>query len=376
MIYIEGNPFAYCPELTDIYYGGTENKWYVAAADIAWENNVLLNVTLHFAVTGLSKDNPVKEAGKDEVEAAILFNDGNTAPIIYIKGTSASISEEGLESVKEFNTPIILQTDNYSLTIRPEDIKTASDFSVVVKSADNTDNIGQWTDSSALMIIPEQPSKGDFGMTVRLTVPESSLPFNVNSSPYLYHVDDSNNIEDYSNYLSYGEGAVSVTLSHASKYFITPVKVNGANPDPNPVPSATDSLGFVIPNVTTAVNTTVPATNTSNSGNSEFSIEFEAETEQTTVTAAESTPVEAQTTSNASTTTPPPESNVSINTTYPETTTTANTSPIGNTSGNSIKDDKPLNTGERSISLSPIMLISAAAVFGGTFLSVKKNKDK
>ena len=215
-------------------------------------------------------------------------------------------------------------------------------------------------------------------MTVRLTVPESSFPFNVNSSPYLYHIDDSNNIEDYSSYLSYGEGAVSVTLSHASKYFIVPVKVNGANPDPNPnpVPSATDSLGFVIPNVTTAVNTTVPANNTSNSGNSEFSIEFEAETEQTTVTASESTPVEAQTTSNASTTTPPPESDISINTTHLETTTDVNTSPIGNTSGNSIKDDKPLNTGDRSISLSPIMLISAAAVFGGTFLSIKKNKDK
>ncbi|MBD5104863.1 MAG: leucine-rich repeat protein, partial [Ruminococcaceae bacterium] len=480
---IEGNPFAACPDLTDIYYGGTENKWYIAASGIPFEDDPLPNVTFHFGVSdGLSEDHPVKEAGKETVETAIKFNTGEGAPVIYIEGNQAVISEEGLAVIKALNTPVILQMKNYSLKINPDDIKTPSDFSILVKTADSSDNIEQWADpANSLMIIPQKPAEGDFGMTVEINLSEDILPFSVDSAPYFYHIDGNDNIEDYSSAVSCDKDSkvISVSLSHASKYLLTAsavdlgedtsggsesteptvpteptnpteppeptvpteptnpteppeptvpteptnptesseptvpteptnptesseptVPTDPTNPsdtsepadstDPtNPtepsVPTTTRTpIKFVVPETTTSVITadtflenTAAATINSSNG-SAFSVEFESEeTAEATVTAEEAQPVTIVTSSAASTTVPPDEAEVSLDTTNSSTGNSgvAN-APIGNVGADEAQEEKNLNTGDSSVSLTPLMIISAAVVFNGTALFGKKKEDK
>lgn len=175
--------------------------------------------------TGLSPADPTDTVTGDMISAA-LKGDG----IVYIT-SDAVLKEDAVGEIAKSGKPVTSVCNSYSITIDPAMIKTvkAIDLSMNVGVSLSLVKVdGVEVPVGAIVIAPAQ--KGDFGMTLEVTIDASNAKQLNAKNTSLYYIDDFGNVTKLDSDIKVNaDGSISVFLSHASKYVVSDVDIRPVN---------------------------------------------------------------------------------------------------------------------------------------------------
>lgn len=169
----------------------------------------------------------ISEITEDIIKAVISdASEGDTVSLKIIDD-NALLTSDAIKLISDsdvnvsfiLNNGVRVKVDASSITA---DAKNSGfDLSIIVRDALTSDGANNLAVSDKdLAIIPAQ--KGNFGMTLTVTIPSSMIKFDTSGKMWLYYIDDNDSYEDYSKYLSRNsDGSVNVVLTHASNYLLT-----------------------------------------------------------------------------------------------------------------------------------------------------------
>ena len=121
---------------------------------------------------GSTADEPVKVVTDDTVKEALKADE----PVIYIESEKATVKEDAIGEIAKSDKPVTFVSEDCSITIDPalitevKAINLAMDISVDTSLAENS---GIEMPANAITLIPAQ--KGDFGMTLSVTIPAANV---------------------------------------------------------------------------------------------------------------------------------------------------------------------------------------------------------
>lgn len=175
-------------------------------------------------------DKPVETVTEETVAnaiAAVIADDEAEEVVIYVAKDEAAISEAAIGEIAKNDVVVTLASENCTVTIDPalitevKDIDLAMDISVVADEAISEIVSGDVAvPAKALVIAPAQ--KGDFGMTVTVTIPAATVEEFDSENLFCYYISDDGEIEDLSDDLVLNDdGSISLAISHASQYVVT-----------------------------------------------------------------------------------------------------------------------------------------------------------
>lgn len=182
------------------------------------------------------KDEGASVAGESAVEEAI--KNGGEVEISVDDNGDATVLEAAIGAIAQGDKPVTFDVDtdegvDYSITIDPAsitEVKAINLAMVINVELNSTDVEGVDVPSGAIMIYPAQ--KGDFGMTLNVTIPASALKgINVENCQ-VYYVGDDNEISLVEDAITVNnDGSITVSISHASYYVVTDVDLEKAVDD-------------------------------------------------------------------------------------------------------------------------------------------------
>lgn len=174
---------------------------------------------------------PAVEVAKADVTAAITAATGDVVEISTTAG--AKVDADVIAEIKGQTKPVAFKNDAYTVTIDPTKITDdakAIDLSMgVTPVAEETKLANDVTvPEGAVMVVPA--AKGEFGMTVEVTVPAKGID---KTKAKLYYVADDGKVTEVKDALKFeGDNAV-ITISHASSYVISEEAVKGKEGSPD-----------------------------------------------------------------------------------------------------------------------------------------------
>lgn len=165
---------------------------------------------------GTTPENPTKVVTDDTIKE-VLKSDN---PTVYIDSDKATVKEDAIGEIAKGDKPVTFEADEYSVTIDPADIEEVKPINLAmdieVVEEDTYDDV----EGSAIMITPAQ--KGDFGMTVTVTIPAETVKKLNTKSLFVYYVSDDGEMTLLEDVVTVNaDGSISVSISHASSYIIT-----------------------------------------------------------------------------------------------------------------------------------------------------------
>ena len=166
---------------------------------------------------------------------------------------SVTVQESAISEIANGDVVVTVAVEssagmNYSVTIDPalvteaKAINLAMDITVGAEQGTTTTS-GVEVPQGAIVIAPAQ--KGDFGMTLQIELPAEAVSGieDINAAE-LYYIDDDGNIELVPNGLVINaDGSVTISISHASEYVISDVKLIDTESDVQAGSDDNNSLG-------------------------------------------------------------------------------------------------------------------------------------
>ena len=177
-----------------------------------------------------SVEKPVETVTEETVAnaiAAVIADEEADEVVIYVAKEEAAISEAAIGEIAKNDVVVTLSAENCTVTIDPalitevKDIDLAMDISIVADEAISEIVSKDVTvPAKALVIAPAQ--KGDFGMTVTVTIPAATVEEFDSDNLFCYYISDDGEIEDLTDDLVLNDdGSISLAISHASQYVVT-----------------------------------------------------------------------------------------------------------------------------------------------------------
>lgn len=173
-----------------------------------------------------SEKNPADVVTEDVVADAI-----ENGGVVYVTD-DATVSEAAIGAIADADEPVSFVTDTCTITIDPATITEvgAIDLTMAIDVAGSADVNGVDVPKSAIVIAPAQ--KGEFGMTVVVTIPAATVSDLDTDNLYFYYISDDGEVTDLSEDITVNnDGSVSVSISHASEYVITDEEIEVASDD-------------------------------------------------------------------------------------------------------------------------------------------------
>lgn len=176
---------------------------------------------------GTTVDAPA-EIVTDDVITEAIKNDA----VVYIT-SDAVVKEDAIGAIAKSDVPVTFEADDYSITIDPALIEEvgAIDLSMDIAVSDSEVEVdGVVVPAGAIVIAPAQ--KGEFGMTLKVTISASTVEDLDTDNLSLYYIDDDGNVTKLDSDIEVNaDGSVSVSLSHASKYVVSDVDLTADEDD-------------------------------------------------------------------------------------------------------------------------------------------------
>lgn len=173
-------------------------------------------------VAGSTEDTAVTVV-TDSVIADIVADAEDGKATVYADAADVTITEAAIGEIAKSEVVVTITTDEYEIEIDPsliEEVKEIDLTMVITVAEDETDVDDVTVPANAIVIAPAQ--KGEFGMTVKVTIPAASVEGLDTDNLKLYYISDDGKVELIdSNVAVNADGSVSVSISHASKYVIT-----------------------------------------------------------------------------------------------------------------------------------------------------------
>lgn len=164
-------------------------------------------------------ETPVSVVTDDTVKGALKADE----PVVYIEAEKASVKEDAIGEIAKSDKPVTFEAEEYAVTIDPalisevKAINLAMDISVDTSLAEDS---GIEMPENAITLIPAQ--KGDFGMTLSVTIPAAKIADLDVDAVKVYYVSDDGEISLIEDAVTVNaDGSISVAISHASGYIIT-----------------------------------------------------------------------------------------------------------------------------------------------------------
>ena len=167
---------------------------------------------------GTTPENPTKVVTDDTIKE-VLKSD---APVVYIDSDKATVKEDAIGAIAKSDKPVTFEADEYAVTIDPADIDEVKAINLAM-DVDVCDE-GDYA-YDAIVITPAQ--KGDFGMTVTVTIPAAKAKNLNTKSLFVYYVSDDGDVTLLEDVVTVNaDGSISVSISHASSYVITDEEIS------------------------------------------------------------------------------------------------------------------------------------------------------
>ena len=167
-------------------------------------------------------ETPVSVVTDDTVKEALKADE----PVIYIEPEKASVKEDAIGEIAKSDKPVTFEAEEYAITIDPalitevKAINLAMDISVGAENSSLAEDSGIEMPENAITLIPAQ--KGDFGMTLSVTIPAAKIADLDVDAVKVYYVSDDGEISLIEDAVTVNaDGSISVAISHASGYIIT-----------------------------------------------------------------------------------------------------------------------------------------------------------
>lgn len=172
--------------------------------------------------TETTPEEPVKVVTEDTVKEALKADE----PVVYIEPEKASVKEDAIGEIAKSDKPVTFEAEEYAITIDPalitevKAINLAMDIAVGGENSSIASDNGIEVPDNAITIIPAQ--KGEFGMTLSVTIPAAKVADLDVESVKVYYVSDDGEITLIEDAVTVNaDGSISVAISHASAYVIT-----------------------------------------------------------------------------------------------------------------------------------------------------------
>lgn len=167
---------------------------------------------------GTTPEKPTNVVTDDTIKE-VLKSD---APVVYIDSDKATVKEDAIGAIAKSDKSVTFEADEYSVTIDPADIDEVKAINLAM-DVDVCDE-GDYA-YDAIVITPAQ--KGDFGMTVTVTIPAAKAKNLNTKSLFVYYVSDDGDVTLLEDVVTVNaDGSISVSISHASSYVITDEEIS------------------------------------------------------------------------------------------------------------------------------------------------------
>ena len=176
-------------------------------------------------------DDTVVVTDSEVADAIADAKDG--AATIEASADEVIVNEAAIGAIAASDVVVTIVTDEYEIEIDPSLIETVKEIDLtmdITVTDDETDVDDVTVPANAIIIAPAQ--SGDFGMTVKVTIPAASVEGLDTDNLKLYYISDDGEVELIdSNVKVNADGSVSVSISHASKYVVTDEDLVSAEDD-------------------------------------------------------------------------------------------------------------------------------------------------
>ena len=160
-------------------------------------------------------EEPVKVVTEDAVKEALKADE----PVVYIEPEEATVKEDAIGEIAKSDKPVTFEAEEYAITIDPALITEVKAINLAMDIAVGAEN-GIDLPANVITIVPAQ--KGDFGMTLSVTIPAAKVADLDVESIMVYYVSDDGEITLIEDAVTVNaDGSISVAISHASAYIIT-----------------------------------------------------------------------------------------------------------------------------------------------------------
>ena len=193
---------------------------------------------------GLVPEKPADVVTADVIAEAVKEDDA----VIFVGNDKAVINEEAIAAIANSDNTVYFTNDNCVITI--EDIETVSEINLAMAIDVVVDEESDYPVNS-IVIAPAQ--KGEFGMTLVVTIPFTVLEDLDAEKAALYYVADDGSITKMPEALTFDElGNAIIRISHASEYVISTVDIstpanNNTTPGESNGNTTNPDTGAVIP---------------------------------------------------------------------------------------------------------------------------------
>lgn len=183
-------------------------------------------------VAGSTADNAVSVV-TDDVISDIIAGAEQGQATVYADSDEVIVTEAAIGEIAGGDVVVTIVTDEYSIEIDPSLIDEVREIDLtmdITVTDEETDIDDVAVPANAIVISPAQ--KGDFGMTISVTIPASSLEGLDTDNLKLYYISDDGETELIDDNVAVNaDGSVSVAISHASQYVITDEELGAADED-------------------------------------------------------------------------------------------------------------------------------------------------
>ena len=167
---------------------------------------------------GTTPENPTSVVTDDTIKEVLKSDE----PVVYIETDKATVKEDAIGAIAKGDKPVTFEADEYSVTIDPaliDEVKPIN-LAMEIDVIDNDTYEDIEISGTSIVITPAQ--KGDFGMTVTVTIPAASVKNLNTKSIFVYYVSDDGETTLLEDVVTVNaDGSVSISISHASSYLIT-----------------------------------------------------------------------------------------------------------------------------------------------------------
>jgi hypothetical protein len=187
-------------------------------------------------VPGSDDETPATVLTQSSIDSILdeAEKNGKDVVVVYMEEDSngkVTVQESAIAEIANSDVTVVIEVDgdvvDYTVTIDPDLIDTPKAINIAMDIEIDTDEgetvSGVEIPEGSVIIKPQQ--KGNFGMTLTVTIPASAFAGMNTGNLSLYYVSDNGEVSKLSDsqITVNADGSVSISISHASAYMISDI---------------------------------------------------------------------------------------------------------------------------------------------------------
>lgn len=190
---------------------------------------------------GYTPEKPAEVVTEETISAVLKQEE----PVVYIETKTATVKEDAIGAIAKSEKPVTFEAPDYSITVDPAkitEVKAINLAMTITATEEKADVDGVAVPANAVVIAPAQ--KGEFGMTLEVTVPAKSIGNIDKTKAALYYIADNGTVTKMKDALTFDkDGNAVISISHASKYVVSDTEIKGTSAGGSDTPAT----GIVLP---------------------------------------------------------------------------------------------------------------------------------